>query len=84
MYTEDEETARNWLNLPNRALGNGRPLELLDTDAGVGCLECTGCRADNHFVDIDIIGLGDGIQDGSGDRIRGECGLAEFSQHTLG
>lgn len=32
---EDEEAARFWLNLPNRALGNARPLELLDTDAGV-------------------------------------------------
>ena len=32
---EDEATARDWLNLPNRALGNARPLDLLDTDAGV-------------------------------------------------
>lgn len=31
---ESEETARKWLNRPNRALGGEVPLNLLDTDAG--------------------------------------------------
>ncbi|MBZ8182378.1 type II RES/Xre toxin-antitoxin system antitoxin [Oscillatoria salina] len=31
---EDSETAKNWLNRPNRALAEATPLELLDTDAG--------------------------------------------------
>ena len=32
---EDEAAARDWLSRPNRALGDVRPLELLDTDTGV-------------------------------------------------
>jgi putative toxin-antitoxin system antitoxin component (TIGR02293 family) len=32
---ESEATAKDWLNRPNRALGGTKPLELLDTDAGV-------------------------------------------------
>ncbi len=31
---EATERARDWLETPNRALGDQRPLELLDTDAG--------------------------------------------------
>jgi len=31
---EDENTARKWLNRPNRALGGTVPVEILDTDAG--------------------------------------------------
>jgi len=37
----------------------------------VARLEGAGCRANNNFIDIDIIWLGHSIQDGSGDRIRG-------------
>lgn len=32
---ESEATVKDWLNRPNRALGGTKPLELLDTDAGV-------------------------------------------------
>lgn len=32
---EDEAAARDWLSRPNKALGDVRPLELLDTDTGV-------------------------------------------------
>jgi len=31
---ENADTARNWFNRPNRALGGAVPFELLDTDAG--------------------------------------------------
>ena len=31
---ETTERARDWLETPNRALGDHRPLELLETDAG--------------------------------------------------
>lgn len=35
---EDEDLAADWLNTPNRALGE-KPIDLLDTDAGTGRVE---------------------------------------------
>jgi len=36
---EDVEKAQAWLRAPNRALGGGTPLELLDTDLGLRLVE---------------------------------------------
>ena len=38
-YLGDDETARRWLRRPNRALGGGAPLELIDTELGARAVE---------------------------------------------
>jgi hypothetical protein len=40
-------------------------------------------RAGDHFVNIDIIWLGHGVQDGSGDRIWSQRSFAELLQKTF-
>ncbi len=38
-YIGDAETATRWLKRPNRALGGGVPLELIDTELGARAVE---------------------------------------------
>lgn len=38
-YLGDKDRATRWLKRPNRALGGGTPLELLDTEAGARAVE---------------------------------------------
>jgi len=38
-YIGDEEAATRWLKQPNRALGGGVPLDLLDTEPGARAVE---------------------------------------------
>jgi putative toxin-antitoxin system antitoxin component (TIGR02293 family) len=38
-YLGDDETALRWLRRPNRALGGGTPLQLIDTELGARAVE---------------------------------------------
>jgi hypothetical protein len=47
-------------------------------------LECADCRAHDYLIDVDLIRLLDGVNDGPGDGVRCECGLAQIAEQLLG